>query len=68
MLAGMTTLAIVPRDPIRPLSGSIIPKKSIQTGAIQIDFTPALSLLFGKVENLFPPELYGFLPMEDDNV
>ena len=71
MLAGMTTLAIAPRCLIRPLSGSIIPKK------VDPDWRDSDSphrssrhypFFLAGVENRFPADPYDFLPMEDDNV
>lgn len=70
MLAGMTTPGIVPIHPIRQLSGRIIPKKLIQTGAIQMTCPVSRHYPFflASVEHLFPTDAYDFLPTEDDNV
>jgi hypothetical protein len=71
LLAGMTTPAIVPKHPIRQLSGSIIPKK-VDPDWHDPDRLYAVSrhyLFFSaSAENLFPADSYDFLPMEDDNV
>jgi hypothetical protein len=67
MLAGMTTLAIVPIRPIRQLSGCIIPKKVDPDWCDPDRFPRHYPFFLASVENLLPADPYGFLPMEDDN-
>ena len=71
MPASMTTPAIVPRQSIRQLSGRIIPKKVDPDwrDPDRLYAFPRHYLFFSaSVENLFPADPYGSLPMEDDNV
>jgi hypothetical protein len=66
----MTTLAIVPIHPIRQLSGSIIPKK-VDPDWRDPDrlhpFSRHYPFFLASVENPFPADPYGFLPMEVDS-
>jgi hypothetical protein len=67
MPVSMTTRAIVPMRPIRQLSGSIILKKVDPDWYDPDRCSRHYPFFLASVENLFPAELYGFLPMEDDN-
>jgi hypothetical protein len=68
MLAGMTIPATVPIHPIRQLSGSIIPKKADPEWRDPDRLYRHYPFFLASVENLFPADPYGSLPMEDDNV
>jgi hypothetical protein len=65
MLASMTTPTIVPKHPIRQLSGSIIPKK---VDPDRLTRSRHYHFFLASVENLFPVAPDGFLSMEDNNV
>jgi hypothetical protein len=68
VLAGMTTLGIVPKKPVRQLSGSIIPQEVGSICAIQVAF-PILrhdTFFLASVANPFA-DIHGYFAMEERN-